>query len=185
MDSPGGPGDDGGMTDAGALAAARGAVDRAARRLAEAAIPTEALAERVPPRRMLGIIARPATMRRLGPVWRLGVLLVSPSGQLLATGGVTLADHRVRPGHQALSAQARQELRRSALRAGFEDGAAVDFDATPIPLDDVDALAAGIGPVRLSDDVLGVRWAATVDTAVPIERYLEERVDLLLEFSRD
>jgi hypothetical protein len=169
------------MTDADALAAARAALAAAVERLRAADAPQEELAERVPPRRVLGVVPRPATMRRLGPVWRLGVLLVTPDARLFATGVVTVADRRVRPGHQALSAHARQELRRIALRAGFEEGTTVDFDARPIDLDDPAALRDPAGPVVLAAGGVGVRWTPSVDALVPFDRYLDERIDLLLE----
>ncbi|QBE49506.1 hypothetical protein [Leucobacter triazinivorans] len=117
-----------------------GAAERAARACAEAAeqlraagVPAEALAEYVAPRRVL-LWTRPATMRPLGDVWRIGPLLLGGSGELYALGRATRAAERGRPGYQSLSREERREIAAAALRGGYETGTPVNYDAVRIPL---------------------------------------------------
>lgn len=109
----------------------------------------EGLAELVPAGRRLLVFPRPATMRPLGEVWRLGVLLLDAEGRLYAAGRATRAAERGRVGYQSVSREERRELAAAALRGGYPEGAPVNFDVTPIALDDVDAAgtagAAGAG----------------------------------------
>lgn len=165
-----------------AIEAARAAVAGTVERLRAAGAPTEFLARTRPARRALGIIPRPATMERFGEGWRLGALVLTTDGRVFATGRVFRADRAVRPGQQAASAQERRDLRLAALRAGFPDGAAVDLDPEPIPLDEPARLRDG-GTVVLRGDRLLVRWmpGAGDDALAPFERYLAERADLVLE----
>ncbi|MFT4231181.1 MAG: hypothetical protein QM606_00175 [Leucobacter sp.] len=111
----------------------------AAERLREGGIAPEALAEYVPPRRVL-LWTRAATMRPLGEAWRVGSLLLDASGGLYALGRATRAAERGRPGYQSLSREERREIAAAALRGGYPAGTPVNYDARPIPLD---ATAAG------------------------------------------
>lgn len=123
-----------------------GAAERAVRACADAAerlraseVAAEALAEYVAPRRVL-LWTRPATMRPLGEVWRIGPLLLGASGELYALGHATRAAERGRPGYQSLSREERREIAAAALRGGYPAGTPVNYDAVPIPL------AAGQAP---------------------------------------
>ncbi|HEU4756760.1 MAG TPA: hypothetical protein VFS72_08880 [Agromyces sp.] len=163
---------------AAAVARARESVDRAARALAEASARTETLAEYVPGKRVLGMPRAPR-MTPIAPVWRLGVLLLDADGRLYATGRVIRAERAVRKSITAESVAEQRAYRAAAVKGGIAEGATVDFDAHPIPLD-VDALAAGSGPLVLGDDGVLVRWNPSLpDALTPLEAYLRERVDLL------
>jgi hypothetical protein len=120
-------------------------------------------------------------MQPLGRVWRLGVVLLTPDGELLATGGITRAVEPGHPGHVALSVEDRREHRAAAFRGPFARGETVNYDAVPIPLT-AEALRTGAGPLLLRDGRVLVRWSASLgdDAAVPFAPYLTERVDLLL-----
>lgn len=157
-------------------------IARTVERLRAGNTPTESLARTRPARRVLGIIPRPATMERLGEGWRLGAVVLTTDGRLYETGRVFRADRTVRPGHQAASAQARREVRLAALSAGFPDGATVDLDPVPVPLDEPERLRNG-RVVVLREAALFIRWmpSAGDDALVPFERYLVERADLLLD----
>lgn len=149
----------------------------------------EGLAELVPAGRRLLVFPRPATMRPLGEVWRLGVLLLDADGRLYAAGRATRAAERGRVGYQSVSREERRELAAAALRGGYPEGAPVNFDVTPIALDGVDAgSAVPLGddpelPVGYADGMLRVRWraGAPLEGAPPLEQYLRERVDLLVD----
>ncbi|MBM7506152.1 hypothetical protein ACFPER_03470 [Agromyces aurantiacus] len=169
-------------TDA-AAAAARDAVDAAVRALAEASARTETLAEYMPPRRVLGI-PRAARMRVIGPVWRLGVLLLDADGRLYATGRVVRAEREVRRSVLAESVAEQRAYRAAAVKGGIPEGATVVFDAVPLALD-ADALAAPSGalaPMTGADGAtqVGVRWdPSRADALIPLASYLAERVELL------
>ncbi|GAA2034392.1 hypothetical protein GCM10009819_18310 [Agromyces tropicus] len=169
---------------AAAVARAREAVERAARVLAEASARTETLAEFVPGRRVLGVPRAPR-MHVVGPVWRLGVLLLDAEGRLFATGRVVRAERAVRKSITAGSVAEHRAYRAAAIKGGIPEGETVDFDAEPLPLDTA-ALAAGEGPLRLlrgedGSRFVGVRWnPAFADAMLPLDAYLAERVDLLV-----
>lgn len=162
-----------------AVADARAAIDAAVTRLREADARTELIAEYVAPRRRLGI-PRPATMRTSGRAWRIGVLLLTTEGELRATGEtIRIVD----PGTRSAvshTAEVRRELRQAARRARVDEGDTVDLGSRPIALDA--SLGTADGPVVRRDGRLLVRWApAGGDAAlVPLVRYLDERVDLLI-----
>ncbi|WP_353814626.1 hypothetical protein [Agromyces sp. SYSU T00266] len=169
---------------AGAIEQARDAVGRAVLALREAAARTETLAEFVPGRRVLGIPRAPR-MRVIGPVWRLGVLLLDADGRLYSTGRVVRAERAVRRSVLAESVAEQRAYRAAAIRGGIAEGASVVFDAVPLDLD-ADVLAlADAGPLVLTAGVdgaavVGVRWnPASADAVLPLGSYLAERVDLL------
>lgn len=170
-------------TDAAtAVARARDAVDRAVRELAAASARTETLAEYVPERRVLGLPRAPR-MTAIGPVWRLGVLLLDADGRMYATGRVVRAERPARKSVIAESVAEHRAYRAAAVKGGIPEGATVVFDAAPLDLD-ADALATEHGPLVLADApggvVVAVRWnPAFADDAMPLESYLAERVDLL------
>ena len=171
----------GGADAAAALTRARDAVDRAVRALIQASARTETLAEYVPGRRVLGMPRAPR-MSAIGPVWRLGVLLLDADGRLYATGRVIRAERAVRKSVTAESVAEQRAYRAAAIKGGLPEGATVVFDAEPIALD-ADALAAGaaFGPLVMRGDEVLVRWSPTQpDALIPLEAYLRDRVDLLV-----
>lgn len=170
----------GGADAAAALTRARDAVDRAVRALIQASARTETLAEYVPGRRVLGVPRAPR-MSAIGPVWRLGVLLLDADGRLYATGRVIRAERAVRKSVTAESVAEQRAYRAAAIKGGLPEGATVVFDAEPIALD-ADALAgAASGPLVMRGDEVLVRWSPTQpDALIPLEAYLRDRVDLLV-----
>lgn len=167
---------------AAAVARARDAVDRAVRELTAASARTETLAEYVPERRVLGL-PRAARMAAIGPVWRLGVLLLDAEGRLYATGRVVRAERPARKSVIAETVAEHRAYRAAAVKGGIPEGATVVFDARLIELES-GALAAGEGPLVIADGadgvVIGVRWnPAFADATMPIDAYLAERVELL------
>ncbi len=69
--------------------------------------------------------------------------------------------------------------RAAAVKGGIAEGETVNFDASPIDLDEL-ARAGTSGPLVLRDGQVHVRWSATqADALTPLERYLADRVDLL------
>jgi len=130
------------------------------------------------------VLRRPATMRPLGEVWRLGVLLLSPDGSLYAAGAATRSAERGRAGYQSRSREERREIAAAALRGGYPVGTPVNFGAIPLPLDEAGLLALGDeAPVGVHDQAVRVRWraGAPLAGAPTLEQYLAERVGLLVD----
>lgn len=151
---------------------------RAASTLSAAEVPDDALARLEPAHRRLGI-PRPARLKPLGRVWRLGVLLLQTDGTVYATGAVTRAVAPGHPGHVAASVEARREVRAAAFRGPFRPGETVHFDAPTI---DLGALEGSVGPLFIRNGRPLVRWSVSAgdDAARDLESYLAERVDLLV-----
>lgn len=169
-------------TDPAVVDALRAELARAASTLQAASARTEALAEFVPERRVLGLPLA-ARMRPLGRVWRLGVLLLEADAsepRLFATGMLTRAQPPGRAGYQSRSAEVRREYRAAAQKGRFAEGETVDFDAVPIDVDALDELPAS-SPILVRADGVFVRWNGSADPAavVPVSSYLAERVELL------
>jgi hypothetical protein len=181
--------------DGAAIARVRAMLRDAASRLTEAEARSEALAEYVPASRTL-IVGRPERMRRLGSVWRLGVLLLTADAAvgrsvrraptdgpevpaLYATGSITRAHEPGRMTHIAVSAERRRQLRVAAYRGRFSTGETVNYNATPIELDE--SLIGASGPLTVRDGAAYVRWAPSdPGSLIPFEAYLAERVSLLV-----
>lgn len=105
--------------------------------LAAAGARDEALATYMPARRVLGLIPRPARLRPVGRVWRLGAFLLTPEGELLRTGKVIrVAGLDRRRSVVAASITEHHELAQAARRGGYREGETVNFDAGPIDPDD-------------------------------------------------
>lgn len=154
-----------------------------ARRLTEAGVPIEHLAEFVPARRRLWVLTLPASMRPLSEVWRLGRLLLDRKGQLYSGGRITRAAERGRLGYQSLSREERRDIAAAALRGGYEAGTAVNFDALPLPLELATLESLGSdSPLVFAGGELRVRWhiGADAEMAPTLDRYLRERSELLL-----
>lgn len=168
-----------------ALAAAR-TCERAAATLRDCGAATEGLAAYEEPRRRL-LRTRPARLRPLGRVWRLGALLLDGGGSLYAAGRATRAAERGRPGYQSQSREERREIAAAALRGGYEIGDPVNFDAVlllgpaapgsggapggdPAPGDDLATASAAAtaaamlrripadAPIGVADGEVRVRW---------------------------
>ena len=163
-----------------ALTDARAALAAAAAELAARGVPPEQLAVTVPPRRALGFIPRPSTMRRISEGFLLGAILATADGEAFDPGTILRATRQVLPGHQAASAHERRILRQTALDAGFREGTTLVLDPRPLPLDDEAAMRAEAGPLVLTDGGVLVRWMPTApDSALrPLGDYLRERLDL-------
>lgn len=164
-------------------------IDRATHACSEAAtalslanVPPEALAEYVPPRRAL-LRTRPATMKRLGDVWRLGALLLDSDGRLYAAGRATRSAERGRPGYQSNSREERREIAAAALRGGFPLGTAVNFDAIQLQLTEAARARDPDAPIGFSDGEIRVRWrpGAPLDGAPTLAAFLSDRVGLLID----
>lgn len=155
------------------------ALREAAASLRSAGIPDEALATFRPEQAVLRIFTRPSKLTPLARVWRLGVFLLGTDGALFDTGSTTRAVPPGRAGYQSISAEERRDVRAAAYRGPFPEGSVVHHSAAPIALDD--SLRDAPGPLFLHGDALLVRWAdfVDIDGAVPAERYLAERLDLL------
>ena len=144
-------------------------------RLAEA--PREGLGELVEPRRVLGIARAPRIVPR-GTAWHLGVLLLTDDA-VLATGDILRARTEARRGYTAEAQRHRAALAAAARRGGFDEGATVHLGWRML---DPSALARGEAsdPLALVAGVPSVRWRAS-GGYVPLERYLDERIGLLLD----
>lgn len=167
----------------GGVAAAQAACSTAITSLRGSGIATEHLAEYVAPRRSF-LRTRPATMRPLGEVWRIGPLLLDASAALYAVGKLTRAAERGRPNYQSVSREERRDLAAAALRGGYPVGTPVNFDATPLPLNTA-ALAtlSGASPIGLVDGEVRVRWhaGAPLEGSPTLAVFLTERVQLLVD----
>lgn len=148
-------------------------LQRTRERLGDA--PREGLGELVIPRRVLGIGRAPRIVPR-GTAWHLGALLLTDDG-VLATGEILRARTEARRGFAAESQRQRAERAAAARRGGFAEGQTVHVGWTPLDPDAVDAGAAS-GPLALRDGVPSLRWSAA-GGYLPLERYLDERVELL------
>jgi len=138
--------------------------------LEAAAVPDEALGRMRAPRRF----ARSRVIEPIGRAWRLGVLLLSRDCLLYSTGTVTRAvEPPMGTANKSPEAEERREDRRAAVRGRFAEGEVVNFDVESIDLD-----VPG-EPLVLVSGQLMVRWS--VSGLAPLDRYLAERVALLIE----
>lgn len=137
------------------------------------AVPRERLGELQEGRRLLGI-PRAARILPRGTAWHLGVLLITDDG-VLATGDIVRSRAEVRRGFAAESQRRRAELSAAAARGGIPEGETVHIGWHMI---DLDALGAASHPLVVRDGEALVRWSAT-GGYVPLERYLDERIELL------
>ena len=153
---------------------------RAVERLRSAGVRTEHLAEFVPAERKL-LWRKAATMRETGVVWRIGPILLDTEARLYVAGRATRAAERPRPSYQSQSREERRDIAAAALKGGFEEGAAVDFDAVPIPLDG--SPMPEHSPVVFSGGAFRVRWhpSAPLPTAPTLAEFLDDRVGLLVD----
>lgn len=139
-----------------------------------AGAPQEALGELVTRRRMLGLARAPRIVPR-GTAWHLGALLITDD-DALATGEIVRAREEVRRGFPAESQRRRAELGAAARRGGFAEGQIVHIGWRSI---DLDSLTQGDGVLAMRGGVPSIRWS-TAGAYMPLDRYLGERVELLL-----
>jgi len=154
----------------------RGLFDALRDDLTAADAPKEGLGRLAAPGRLL---RRAPRIERVGVAWRLGAVLLTPEGDVLAVGDVLRAAEEVRRGYTAESARARAALRAAAVRGGFRPGEIVHIGWEPI---DLAAVARGeaSGPIQPSGGQPAIRWSAAAELA-PLEPYLRERTRLLQE----
>lgn len=156
-----------------------GLVSDAAAELRRNAARDETLAEYVPERRTLGI-PRAARMVPLGRVWRLGVLLIGDDGRVFATGRAVRAERPARRSTPAAAIAEQRALRAAAVKGGIAEGETVNFDASPIVPAEL-ARTGASGPLVVVGDEVFVRWSpAQPDALTPLDRYLGDRVQLLV-----
>jgi hypothetical protein len=148
-------------------------------RLRAAGVHDESLAVMKHSRGVLGLGASDSLVPA-GRAWRLGVLLLGRDGSLYATGEVTRA---VQPGRAAVNRSAAGEQRRAiramAARGNFPRGEVVNYGWEPIALDKA-SLEAGSGSLSIQDGDVHVRIDPGDIGVVPLERYLNDRVSILL-----
>jgi len=108
------------------------------------------------------------------------VLLLARNGALYSTGEVTRA---VQPGRAAVNRSALGEERRAiraiAARGSFPRGEVINHGWQPIALDAA-SLADGTGVLSVRDRVVFVRFDPGELGTAPLERYLNDRVRILL-----
>ncbi|MFD4421225.1 hypothetical protein ACFWN7_06950 [Agromyces sp. NPDC058484] len=168
-----------GLDAAGLIARVHELVTAAAATLGAAAAREEAVAEFVPERRVLGV-RRAARMTATGRVWRLGVLLVGADGRLYATGRVVRAERATRRSIPANAIAEQRAFRAAAVKGGLPVGETVNFGADPIDVREL-VRAGASGPLVLRGGVVLVRWNPTQpDALTPLDRYLADRVELLV-----
>lgn len=141
----------------------RGAVVDTVARLRTAGLRPEVLGVHRPQARRLGIGRRERILPE-GEAWRLGVLLLRPSGELARVAEVVIAQEERRRGFPAESARRRAELGEAAVRGGIEAGRAVHVGWRPLDPQENGGL---------------VTWSETLPPA-PLLTYLSERADLAL-----
>ncbi len=112
-------------------------------------------------------------LRPAGEVWRLGALCLAPDGALFATGDVLVVTEPTHPNYRNELAVERNELRALLRRGGVPVGAIAVMDARPLDLD------APEPPLVATEEGLGVLWT-TGGASIPFDRYIAERVDLLV-----
>lgn len=146
---------------------------------AESQIAPESVGAYEPPKRRF-LHTRQARIVPVTRAWRLGVLLIDEAGAL-RSAGATLRAHEPPPilGYTAESARQRDELRHAAIRGGFAEGETVHYDTYVI---DCEIVRAETGPISLRDGDPVVRWhlGTRLTSAIPLEKYLQERAELLI-----
>ena len=150
--------------------------------LFEAGVDTEELAEYVATHKRFLFFSRPASMKPLAKVWRLGELLLDTEANLWSVGRTTRAAPRGRLGYQSLSLEDRRDIAAAALRGGYAAGTTVNFDAEQLPLS-LEALEQldESSPLGVLNSEVRVRWrnGAPLEDSPTLANYLSERIDLL------
>ncbi len=141
-----------------------------------AGVPQEALGRWATPGRVL---RRAPRIERVGSAWRLGALLLTEDGDVLAVGDVVRAAEEVRRGYAAESARRRAAQRAAAVRGGFRPGETVHVGWQELDLDAVERGEAS-GPLFVAGGTAMIRWSAAGEP-VPLVEYLRDRAALLLD----
>lgn len=152
-------------------AAVEGILAGARTRLADA--PRERLGELQEGRRLLGI-PRAARIAPRGTAWHLGALLLTDD-EVLSTGDIVRSRAEVRRGFAAESQRRRAELSAAAARGGVPEGETIHIAWEPV---DLSALGERTAPLALRGEEVLVRWSAA-GGYMPLDRYLDERIELL------
>ncbi|PFG20834.1 hypothetical protein ATL40_2449 [Serinibacter salmoneus] len=127
------------------------AVAQAASRLESAGIAPETLGTYQPEARRFGI-GRRERITPAGEAWRLGALLLLPSGRAAGIGEVIVAQEERRRGFTAESARRRAELGEAAVRGGIAPGRTVHLGWRVIdPAHAVVTWSAGAPPIPILD----------------------------------
>lgn len=146
----------------------------------------DGLAALEPPRRRLWG-TRPARMRPLGRGLRLGTLILQTSAHdrhgdeppALWGAGETLRAHQPPPilGYTSESARARDDLRRAAIRGGYQEGEVVHYGLHPLDATTIRLPGSPIA-VRAGAAVVPWRPGAALASAPLLRDYLLDRVEL-------
>lgn len=152
-------------------AAVEGILAGARTRLADA--PRERLGELQEGRRLLGI-PRAARIVPRGTAWHLGALLLTDD-EVLSIGDIVRSRAEVRRGFAAESQRRRAELSAAAARGGVPEGETIHIAWEPV---DLSALGERTAPLALRGEEVLVRWSAA-GGYMPLDRYLDERIELL------
>jgi hypothetical protein len=138
---------------------------------------TEALAVFRRPRR---ILPSAPTLEPVGRAWRLGDLLLSEDGRLWAVDRVTRATPpKDFSSDKTIAGEERRELQRAAAQGRFEPGDVVNVGFSAVNPEAPDAM----GPLAMVDGVPHVRTGPRASR--PLEAYLRERAELLIDAARD
>ena len=151
----------------------------AVRRLDDAGVADEALANFVRRKKVLGIERSPV-MQPVGRVWPLGVLLLGRDGSLHATGKITRAVPAGYPGYQSPGLEVRRGYRAAAHAGKFVEGDTVNFDTREIVVDEVHAEST---PLFVDDAGRArVHWNPNnLGQSRDLDAYLGDRVGLLID----
>ncbi len=164
--------------EASAVEGVRALLLRAVADLEASGARDEAVARLIPAQRRF-LVTRDARMESLGRSWRLGVFLLDRDASLRATGLTTRAIEPGRAAYQSASAEERREYRAAAFRGRFTPGETVNFDTRGLELS-IESLRDPRGPLVLRDGQSLVRWSTASESLVAFDRYLTERVELLV-----
>lgn len=156
-------------------------VEVSVKRLSEAQVPPARLAEFHPASKRF-LFSRKARFTEISSVWPLGVLLLSPAGDLYTAGETTRAVPPGHPGHVSVERERRREYTRVAYESGFEHGEVLYFNSPRIPVEP-GAVFGNDCALSLTEDGARVRWNRNMpgSATVPLATYLDERISLSIE----
>ena len=153
-----------------AIERARGIVERATQQLAESE-PDELLAElRVG--KLLGLVPQQPKLHVITPVWRLGMLLLDPTGALYRVGDIIVTEPERQQGYVSELGRARAELKAAARRGKIPPGRVVNLGARRIRLDGTELEP----PLRWLDGDVWLEWAT--HSWMPLASYITDRLAL-------
>lgn len=153
----------------------------AAQRLQQARITPATIADFLPERKQW-FLTKKARFTTLCVGWPLGVLLITPDGEMHTAGESTRAVPPGHPGHVSVDRERRREYTRLAFESGYPEGEVIYFNSPRIEL--VPGLTLpDHSAVAMRDGVLTVRWNRHLPAAqgIPFDSYVAERVTLRIE----